>query len=273
MDLYTATSYELAERMTKRYSTSFAMSSSLFDANIRPHIYAVYGMVRIADEIVDTYRGIDAREQLAAFQQEVHEALAATYCTNPILHAFADTCRKYSIGADLIDPFFDSMRMDLAIHTYTQKDYERYIYGSAEVVGLMCLKVFVDGDRERYDGLRSSAQALGAAYQKVNFLRDIAADYKELGRVYFPGVEFDAFDDHTKEVIQEDIARDFSRADEGIAHLPEVARRAVALSRRYYGHLLQEISRVSAREIKTRRVRVSNVKKVWLYMLAKVHLV
>ena len=180
MDLYTKTSYKLAETLTKRYSTSFSMSSQLFDESIRRHIYAIYGMVRIADEVVDTFRGDDASRRLEEFLVEVNKSLEDDYSLNPILHAFGHTAQMFSIGPDLIEPFFNSMQVDLTKKAFSKDEYEAYIYGSAEVVGLMCLKVFVNGDDAKYDALKQGAMKLGAAYQKVNFLRDIASDYHSL---------------------------------------------------------------------------------------------
>lgn len=271
MDLYAKTSYELAELLTKRYSTSFSLSSQLFDRSIRPDIFAIYGMVRIADEIVDTYRGDDARAQLDALQLAVTDAIRLSYSTNPILHAFALTARKFGIGRDLIEPFFDSMRTDLTATIFNEADYRRYIYGSAEVVGLMCLKVFVGGDAQRYEALKDGAQKLGAAYQKVNFLRDMKADYDELGRVYFPGVTFETFTENDKQAIIADIKRDFSAADPVISQLPKTAKKAVRASYYYYSELAGGLDAMSADQIKTSRARVADWRK--LTLLAKARLI
>ena len=270
MELYASTSYELAERLTKRYSTSFSLSSSLFDRAIRHHIYAVYGMVRIADEVVDTYRGNDAAEQLTALERDVMAAIASGYSTNPILHAFALTARQYGIDESLIHPFFESMAADLTATTFTQQEYTRYIYGSAEVVGLMCLRVFVLGDEDQYQAARDGAQKLGAAYQKVNFLRDMKADYDELGRVYFPGVQFDSFDEAAKQAIVADIEQDFAIADRAINELPANSRAAVRASYYYYHELLQQLKATPASILKTQRIRVPNWRK--LALLAKARL-
>jgi phytoene/squalene synthetase len=270
VDLYLATSYELAERLTKRYSTSFSMSSSLFDHKVRPYIYAIYGMVRIADEIVDTYAGNDTAARLDEFERAVYDAVETGYSTNPILHAFADTCRFVGIDHTLIKPFFASMRADLTRTRFTRRQYDAYIYGSAEVVGLMCLRVFVEGNERLYESLRPSAQALGSAYQKVNFLRDMQADFTMLGRVYFPGVVFDTFDDAQKEAIVREIRSDFAEAAKGVYRLPRTARRAVALSKRYYELLLDKLETASAYEIARQRIRISNWRKFWLYIQAKV---
>lgn len=272
MDLYATTSYELAERLTSRYSTSFSWSSRLFDRAIRPHIFAIYGMVRLADEIVDTYRGDDAAAQLNALHAQVRDAIARDYSTNPLLHAFALTARRYDIGDSLIDPFFESMAADLSATSFDQAAYERYIYGSAEVIGLMCLRVFVDGDDKQYDELADGARHLGSAYQKVNFLRDIAADHDQLGRMYFPDVTYDTFDDDTKQSIIDDIEADFAIARRTIPQLPPGARKAVHTSYLYYHDLLQSIRNVPAATLLTRRVRLPNWRKAALLGRARLGL-
>jgi len=264
MELYTNTSYELSRILTLRYSTSFGSSTKLFAVDIQPHIFAIYGLVRIADEIVDTYAGKDSRQQLDALEQETYAAMKSGYCTNPIVHAFAQTARRFAITKSLITPFFESMRMDLTPQDYTQKLYEQYIYGSAEVIGLMCLKVFVQGDSARYDSLAPGAKALGAAYQKVNFLRDIASDFKDRQRVYFPGVTFENFDEAAKKEILNDITKDFNDAHDAVAHLPATAKKAVKLSYAYYYELLKKLNQTPASILKKRRVRVPTARKIYL---------
>jgi 15-cis-phytoene synthase len=263
MDLYTKTAYEASKIVTNRYSTSFSLSIRLFDTPLRPHIYAIYGLVRIGDEIVDTYKGDDAAELLQELKNDTHRALKTGYSTNPIVHAFATTARQYMIGADLIDPFFISMAMDLKSQTYTQEKYEKYIYGSAEVVGLMCLKVFCN-DEARYESLVSGARSLGAAYQKVNFLRDIAADTEGLERWYFPEGSYETFDEAQKKAIETDIAKDFAGARRAIDNLPESSQKAVRLSWEYYHELMKKIEATSAEHLKKRRVRVPDIKKMTL---------
>lgn len=270
MDLYTKTSYELAEVLTKRYSTSFSMSSRLFDESIRRHIYAIYGMVRIADEVVDTFRGEDAPKRLEHFSVEVANCLNDDYSLNPILQAFGHTAKRFSIGPELIQPFFDSMQVDLTKTTFSQQDYETYIYGSAEVVGLMCLRVFVNGDDVAYDALKKGAMKLGAAYQKVNFLRDIASDYQSLGRLYFPEVSFDEFSEETKQAIVSDIHQDFAVADKTIDLLPDNSRRAVRMSYRYYMSLLDRLSAAPVDLIKQKRIRVPDMQKISMLILTQV---
>lgn len=270
MELYEAVSYTFAKQLTERYSTSFSASITLFPKAMRRHIYAIYGMVRVADEIVDTYRGRDAREQLERFYDEVIRAcgMGTPYSTNPIVHAFALTARQYSIGNELIDPFFDSMRMDLRPVDFDQKSFDAYIYGSAAVVGLMCLKVFVGGDMNRYDKLAPGAERLGNAYQKVNFLRDIGADKNHLKRNYFPGIT--TLTDREKRRIVDDIQIDFDLAKDYIAALPPAAKNAVVLSARYYQELLDRLSKTPAETLRTSRVRVPDIQKLALYVRARV---
>lgn len=267
MELYATTSYEISRLLTRRYSTSFSMSSRLFSRAIQPHIYAIYGMVRLADEVVDTYRGDDMSTVLDDFEAQVMAACQTGYSTNTVVHAFALTAKHYLIDQSLIVPFFASMRVDVAKTEYDQQGYEEYIYGSAEVIGLMCLKVFCEGDSAQYDLLRDGARALGSAYQKVNFLRDIAADYKELGRLYFPGtVRYETFNEHDKQAIIADITADFTEAKIAVAQLPKNARSAVRLSMDYYTALLSRIERTPASQLKEQRVRVPNIQKTWLLL-------
>lgn len=264
MDLYTATSYELSRLLTLRYSTSFSSSTKLFSPHIQPHIFAIYGLVRIADEIVDTYAGKDKEQQLDLLENETYKALKIQYSTNPIVHAFAKTAAHYDITKQLIAPFFKSMRMDLEPVHYSKKLYQKYIYGSAEVIGLMCLKVFVEGDAKRYTALAPGAKALGSAYQKVNFLRDIASDYAERQRVYFPDVSFETFSETDKQMILADIKKDLHEAHGSLANLPGSARKAVTLSYSYYYELLKKLEKTPADTLKHTRVRVPTAKKIYL---------
>ena len=267
MELYEKTSYELSRRLTLRYSSSFGMSSRLFDSSIRRHIYAVYGLVRIADEIVDTYTGPDARQQLDELEAQTYAAMKRGYSANPIVHAFGLTAAKYGIDSSLIKPFFASMRMDLTPREYTDAHYERYIYGSAEVIGLMCLRIFCLGDDDQYQLLAPGARALGAAYQKVNFLRDVAADYVELGRMYFPGVTYETFSDESKQAIVTSIETDFAMADSALSKLPRSSKAAVMLSVSYYRQLLYRLKAAPVSVLKTQRLRISTPKKLWLLLL------
>lgn len=263
MELYTKTAYGAARLFTRAYSTSFGLSIRLFEASLRPHVYALYGLVRIADEIVDSYRGPDANQQLSALEQETAAALKNGYSANPIVHAFAATARQFAIGSDLIEPFFASMRMDTEqITHYTQKQYERYIYGSAEVIGLMLLKL--SADDTAYTALAEPAKRLGAGYQKVNFLRDIAADHA-IDRWYFPNCRYESFDETAKEAIIKDIKEDFSIAEHALAELPVAVSRAIRLSFRYYSELLERIEATPADVLRQRRVRVPDTQKLWLF--------
>jgi phytoene/squalene synthetase len=225
--------------------------------------------VRIADEIVDTYTGSDKEEQLNALEKETYDAIERRYSTNPIVHAFARTAQEFSIDETLIKPFFDSMRMDIHPQEYDDTLYAEYIHGSAEVVGLMCLRVFTLGDHEMYTELTPGAVALGSAYQKVNFLRDITDDRARLGRTYFPGVKYDSFSNADKRAIVESITADFDVAREAIGHLPSTSRVAVASSYVIYRRLLDKLSSANIEDIKTTRIRLSGYEKAW-YVLRTV---
>ena len=263
MDQYASVSYKTSKLVTNAYSTSFGLSIRLFEPSLRPHIYAIYGLVRIADEIVDTYNGTDRRELLDNFEAETKRALKSGYSTNPIIHAFAQTAKKYTITNELLAPFFESMRMDLAPQKFDQKKYENYIFGSAEVIGLMCLKIFTH-NRKQYDSLEKAAKKLGSAYQKVNFLRDIATDADGLGRWYFPISSKATFDDTAKRIIEKDIENDFMAARKGMKLLPASSQKAVKLSYDYYQGLLEKIKQTSASDLLQKRIRLSNPKKIVL---------
>jgi len=265
MDLYTETSYKLSRQLTLRYSTSFGYSTKLFDASIRDAIFSIYGLVRIADEVVDTYAKADSGAILDDLETETYRALKTGYSPNPIVHAFVTTARTYAITPPLIKPFFKSMRMDLFPKHYTEALYNQYIYGSAEVIGLMCLKVFCQGNEPAYKELEQGARRLGAAYQKVNFLRDIASDFTDRQRIYFPGVTIESFDEKTKQKIIKDIRSDFKAAKPALNKLPQNARRAVQLSYEYYEALLKKLEKTPAATIKQRRVRVPNARKLSIY--------
>lgn len=265
-DHYTPIAYEITRDITNYYSTSFGMSSRLFNRSIRPHIYAIYGLVRLADEIVDSYRGSSAAEELDPLEQATLQALGAGYSANPIVHAFAQTARQHDITGELITPFFDSMRRDLSEVRFTQQEYERYIYGSAEVVGLMCLKVFTTGNSTLYRQLVPGAKALGAAYQKVNFLRDVANDTKVLGRYYFPEVQHDTLSEASKAAIIADITADFQKARAFLDAIPASARRAVKTSYLLYDKLLKKLARTPADTLMHRRIRINGLTKYWLFI-------
>lgn len=264
MDLYNRVSQQAAELVTKSYSTSFSMAVKLTSDDIKRHIYNIYGLVRIADEIVDSYDGNDRPAVLNQLEAEVYTALHSGYSTNVIVQAFMLTACEFGIKKDLIKPFFSSMRVDISKKTFTRKQYEDYIYGSAEVVGLMCLKVFCP-DNKDYQQLRPGAQALGSAFQKVNFLRDFADDYHTLGRCYFPGTTFASFDQQAKDAIITDIEKDFATARSAVAKLPPTARPAVNLALKYYSALLEKLIKASPEDIKQQRYRISDGIKLALF--------
>ncbi len=265
-DTYNAAAQATARLVMQRFSTSFGLASRLFDSSIRQDIYNVYGLVRVADEIVDSYLGSDARAQLDALETEVYAAVSSGFSTNLIVHAYCLSARKYTIDNALVKAFFASMRMDLTPETYKTTEYETYIYGSAEVIGLMCLAVFCQGDAAQYAELSPGASALGAAFQKVNFLRDMAADHELLGRYYFPVGTYEGFDETTKLAIITDIKADFVIARNAIGQLPATAQPAVRAAYRYFLELLNKLGDTPAAEIKTTRIRVSNKRKLQILL-------
>lgn len=263
MNLYTETCKECSKLITKRYSTSFSMGIMVFDKAYRSPIYSIYGFVRFADEIVDTFHGHDKEGLLRMFKEDTYKAIEQGISLNPVLHAFQEVVNTYNIDIDLIEAFLRSMEMDLYHNSYESDMYEEYIYGSAEVVGLMCLKVFVEGDQKRYDELKAPACSLGAAFQKVNFLRDIKSDYDVRKRVYFPGVDFEQFSEAQKVNIEADIQKDFDDAYIGIKQLPQGCRLGVFLAYRYYQALFNKIKNAPPALIMKERVRVPDSKKVY----------
>ncbi|SEQ32266.1 phytoene/squalene synthase family protein [Neolewinella agarilytica] len=262
--LYQEVCRECASLITRRYSTSFSLGIRVFDKPLRAPIYGIYGFVRFADEIVDTFHDKDKATLLERFRQDTYLALEEGISLNPVLQAFQEVANRYNIGRDLIDPFLDSMAMDLDFSRYHDDLYKEYIYGSAEVVGLMCLKVFVDGDEAEYERLKDSACALGSAFQKINFLRDIKSDYEERGRVYFPGVDYNNFTAEVKAEIEADIKADFDFALTGIKQLPGSARLGVYLAYVYYTKLFQKIKNSPATRVAEERIRVADGRKVYL---------
>jgi phytoene/squalene synthetase len=249
---------------TERYSTSFSSAIRLLHHDLRAPIYNIYGFVRFADEIVDTFHEQDKQSLLAAFKSETYAAIERGISLNPILNSFQLTVNRYNIDPALIEAFFNSMEFDLDKQEYDQQGYEEYIYGSAEVVGLMCLYVFCEGDSEIYEKLRPHARSLGAAFQKVNFLRDVKADYHQLRRVYFPGVDFNNFTPEMKRQIEDDIAQDFRHAYEGIVGLPLKARFGVYLAYKYYLSLFRKIKQVEPQRIMEERIRIPDYAKAWV---------
>lgn len=266
-DIYQQICHETAKRVTERYSTSFSRSILFFSKEIRQEIYNIYGFVRFADEIVDTFHEYDKEKMLGDFIAEYHHALKIGHSMNPIIHAFIGTKKKFDIPDAMADAFLDSMKMDLGlIENLNQEEYNRYIYGSAEVVGLMCLKVFVGGNDAEYEKLKPYAQAFGAALQKINFLRDISADYHQLNRTYFPNIDFKNFTEEEKLAIEEDIAHDFDMALKGIKMLPKNSMVAVYLAYRYYKKLFLEIKKTRHSQLFNTRIRVSSYDKSILFM-------
>lgn len=268
--LYKRTCRQCSKIVTQAYSTSFSLGIKSLSKRLHDPIYAIYGYVRFADEIVDTFHDQDKKVLLEEFRRDTDLALERRISTNPILQAFQEVVHDYNIEYDLIDSFLKSMEMDLYNDSYEQDGYDAYIYGSAEVVGLMCLRVFVEGNSVLYDGLKEPARKLGSAFQKVNFLRDLKDDVFERGRVYFPGVEFAGFDADMKLKIEADIQRDFDEAYAGIVRLPEGARMGVHLAYSYYLRLFRKIKGLTAETIKNERIRVPDGKK--LYLLMKTYL-
>lgn len=250
--------------ITNRYSTSFSMGIRVFDRRFQGPIYALYGFVRFADEIVDTFHDKPKKELLDRFEEDTYRAIEEGISLNPVLHTFQETVRRYNIELELIEAFLKSMKMDLFHHTYEDGLYEEYIYGSAEVVGLMCLRVFCEGDEALYQKLKAPARSLGAAFQKVNFLRDMQSDFDDRGRVYFPGVDFTRFTEGDKREIEDDIKKDFDDAYLGIVQLPKGARFGVYLAYVYYLKLFQKIRQAPATQVTRERIRVPDGKKVYL---------
>ncbi|MFO0469352.1 MAG: phytoene/squalene synthase family protein [Bacteroidota bacterium] len=264
LSLYNQTCLECSSLITRRYSTSFSMGIRVFDKKYRSPIYAIYGFVRFADEIVDTFHDFPKKELLDKFRRDTFEAIESGISLNPVLHSFQNVVNKYNIEKELIDAFLDSMEMDLNLNAYEDNLYQKYIYGSAEVVGLMCLRVFVNGDDKMYKHLYASARSLGSAFQKINFLRDIKSDFDERGRVYFPGVDFRSFSLGDKLQIESDIKKDFDDALLGITQLPQGVRFGVYLAYKYYTKLFQKIKSASPTKVKEERIRVKDSRKVVL---------
>jgi len=263
--LFDTLSYKCSEEVTSTYSTSFYFTSRLLGKSIRGDVFNIYGFVRFADEIVDSFHGYKKEYLLDKFENDVFEAIDQGISLNPILNSFQYTVNKYEIDHQLIQAFLDSMRMDLHKNNYhLQSEYEQYIYGSADVVGLMCLKVFVKGDNEKYEALKESAMRLGSAFQKVNFLRDLKDDTQDLNRSYFPGVDFNSFDGKDKEQIILEIEEDFRVAYEGIILLPKEARLGVYTAYVFYCRLLRKLKRSTVQSIMETRVRVPNYSKLLL---------
>ncbi len=271
-------SYQCSKIVTERYSTSFALATKMLHSSIRGDIYNIYGFVRFADEIVDTFHDYDKEVLFDKFEQELEASLKDRISLNPILNSFQHTFHTYDIPKHLVDSFMKSMRMDLTKNIYrTDTEYKEYIYGSADVVGLMCLKVFVKGDENAYGNLKESAMALGSAFQKVNFLRDVKADFEELNRSYFPNTNLKELDEESKKRIVEEITADFKLGYNGILGLPAEAKFGVYTAYKYYYKLLKKLQNTPSLEIKNARIRVPNYQKFGLlarsYVKYKMNLV
>lgn len=264
--LFDELSYKVSKATTQQYSTSFSLGILALSSKIRNPIYAIYGYVRLADEIVDSFHGYDKQKLLSRFREETSEALEEKISLNPILQSFQETVHQYQIDHNLITQFLKSMEMDLHKVDYNSELYKEYILGSAEVVGLMCLHVFVDGDKAEFEKLKPYAMVLGSAFQKVNFLRDMKDDYYTLGRTYFPDVDIRDFDQKVKCEIEQDIHNEFQIALEGIKMLPRTSRFGVYLAYRYYVSLFNKIRKTSACKIINQRIRISNRRKISLMM-------
>ncbi|WP_353148318.1 phytoene/squalene synthase family protein [Flavobacterium sp.] len=263
--LFDTVSFACSVKVTKAYSTSFSSAVKMLAPSIRQDIYNIYGFVRFADEIVDSFHDYNKEDLFEKFENELEDAIQNKISLNPILNSFQHTVNKHNISQDLIDAFMKSMRLDLVKQEYkTTEEYHEYIYGSADVVGLMCLMVFVNGDEKKYEELKASAMKLGSAFQKVNFLRDLKADFEGLNRTYFPNTDLNKLTETSKKEIIEDIEADFKMAYEGILRLPIEAKFGVYTAYRYYKRLLTRLKTTPSTEIKNTRIRVPDYQKVEL---------
>lgn len=272
LDLYNSTCQECSQLITRRYSTSFSAGIKAFDPAIRTPIYAIYGFVRFADEIVDTFHDFPQATLFYKFKEDTWHAIDERISLNPVLNAFQEVVNTYNIDKALITAFLDSMEMDLTRQSYDDEGYDQYIYGSAEVVGLMCLYVFCDGDLNQYARLKESARRLGAAFQKINFLRDLKSDFEERGRVYFPGVDFLQFTAVDKLNIEKDILADFQEGYKGILQLPASSRFGVYLAYVYYFSLFKKIQQTPCHKVQEKRIRVNAVEKLLLLFKSSVRM-
>ena len=270
IQLFHTTSQNCSRIVTENYSTSFSSAIRMLHKDLRQPVFNIYGFVRFADEIVDTFHDHDKEFLLQQFRTETYDAIKRGISLNPVLNSFQLTVNEFNVDHKLIDAFFQSMEMDLSKKVYDCQGYKEYIYGSAEVVGLMCLYVFCEGKKEMYDQLESSARSLGAAFQKVNFLRDIKADFNGLARVYFPGCDFNNFTEPQKRQIEEDIHNDFRQAYQGIKHLPFKARFGVYVAYKYYLSLFKKIKRMEPARVLEERIRIPNYRKAMIIFRAGV---
>jgi len=263
-ELFDQVSLRCSQITTNAYSTSFSLGIKMLDKKLRNPIYSIYGFVRFTDEIVDTFHDYDKKKLLTSFTKDTYQAIEEKISLNPILQSFQHVVNQYNIDHQLIDSFFHSMELDLEQSSYDKKGYDEYIYGSAEVIGLMCLQVFCEGDRQQYDSLKSSARSLGSAFQKINFLRDFNDDYQGMGRLYFPNIKMDNFSETIKKEIEADIRNDFELGFQGIKRLPKSAKFGVYVAYIYYLSLFRKVTRKTAIEILSARIRVSNLRKLSL---------
>jgi Phytoene/squalene synthetase len=268
--LFHDVSQQCSKAVTEKYSTSFSSAIKLLHPDLQAPIYNIYGFVRFADEIVDTFHEYNKTELLSEFKTETYKSIERKISLNPILHSFQKTVNEFEINIKLIDAFFKSMEFDLQKNTYNISDYKDYIYGSAEVVGLMCLNIFCEKDHLKYEKLKPFAQSLGAAFQKVNFLRDVKSDYQQLERTYFPEVDFRHFTEHSKKAIEDEIMRDFDHAYKGILQLPLKARFGVYVAYKYYLSLFKKIKCTQAEKILDQRIRIPNYAKALIVVRAGV---
>ena len=266
--IYDEYSQVASKLVTKRYSTSFYAGVNFLGKELRTDIHNIYGFVRLADEIVDSFHDYNKEELFTDFKKSTYQALDRGISLNPILHSFQNTINKFNVDIQLVDQFLHSMEMDLNPVEYTPEKYEEYILGSAEVVGLMCLKIFVQGNQSEYEKLKPHAMILGSAFQKINFLRDIKDDINQLGRVYFPNVEDENFNEQDKKQIEVEIQKEFDEALVGIKMLPKSARFGVYLSYSYYEQLLQKIKKKSATDLLKERVRIPGFQKFFILQKA-----
>jgi phytoene synthase len=263
--LFDDVSFKCSKLVTKSYSTSFSLAVNMLSPNIREAIYSIYGFVRFADEIVDSFHDFDKERLINEFEAEYYKAIEYGISLNPILNSFQQTVKQYNISDDLVQSFLKSMKLDLVKSDYhTKEEYDEYIYGSADVVGLMCLKVFVGGNVQKYEQLKEEAMRLGSAFQKVNFLRDLKDDNLVLNRDYFPGVNLNSFDEKSKKMIIDEIEEDFRIAYQGIVKLPMEAKFGVYTAFVYYKKLLKKLENTPYQKIGTARIRVSNYTKFGL---------
>jgi phytoene synthase len=266
LKLYDRVCAECSVLTTKAYSTSFSLGIRFLGEQLRQPIYSIYGYVRFADEIVDTFHHKDKSTLFERFKADTNLALEEGISLNPILHAFQQVFHRYSLDKNHVDLFLQSMEWDLKRADYDRVGFEQYIVGSAEVVGLMCLKVFVNGDQSEYERLRPFAERLGAAFQKINFLRDIKADFQEMGRSYFPNLDMTSFDEQTKSIIEDEIEADFKEAYKGIIELPRSSRLGVYIAYIYYLRLFQKIRSLPSERIMEERIRIPNSRKATLFV-------